>query len=257
MITFASFHATLTPSVMKQIKSVASSFLYYEPDMFLNTMFDSAELFNPGCKKVVLTDLNTPISLPPEIEIHRFNVNPSELKYAIVKSRIEYLKKSGGSSHIIFLDSDILIQANLASTFQQEFDVAVSYREDKNLPPINCGVMMVHQKGCEAGQRFFEKVYQTIQNQTYSFKHLWHSEQLAISAMIGKQNMLERKSDLLIVEGIRILLLPCHSYNYSPPTSQPINAYIPNKKLVHFKGLRKIFMQAYWENFLKNKEHNE
>ncbi len=68
MITFVTFYMEIPPEVhlMPETARITT------PVDFINTMFLSAELFHPGCEKVLLTDARTPFEpLLPEIKLVR------------------------------------------------------------------------------------------------------------------------------------------------------------------------------------------
>lgn len=250
MMTFVAFHFDLTDETLKKIKSVCPTFTYYDPEKFLTVMFQSASLFHPGCRKVVITDHQTPLNLPKEIEIIRYTINPNLLIIAICAAQIEFLKHIGDSSHLIFLDSDMIIQDNLESLFQKDFDLGLAYRPHTGLP-INCGIFFIHRKGVIASAYFFARLLKAVlqKHRDSPSKHraIWYGEQISIGHLIGGKEFLNtRTSDLLDVYGTKVLLVPADIYDFS---TKDISRFHSDKKILHFKGNKKQFMFPYWEKY--------
>lgn len=256
-ITFVSFHIDIDPEKLQILRKIALTYTYYQPEAFLDLMFDSAEQFHPGCKKIILTDLKTPINVNPDIEIKRFPIESTNVMLEIQKTRAAFLKQADPSSHYIFLDSDILLTTNLESLFEKNFDFALTTRDEYPEMPINGGIIFVHKNGIEATIDFFERIEAEMKNIPQKLHHIWYGDQFAMRDLIGPENLEEVKSDLIQVGKWKILLLPCLIYNFSTPPDIPMNAYYPESKVLHFKGPRKVFMMAYWKNYLKSRKANE
>jgi hypothetical protein len=77
---------------------------------------------------------------------------------------------------------------------------------------------------------------------------------LALIDVLGKDRFLHRTADDLSIDGVKIRLLPCEQYNFSPENSpRAISRPLRDKAILHFKGERKRLMPLYWEAHLANR----
>lgn len=251
MITFVAFHMEMLQKNVLELRKRLPFFTHYRPEVFLKTMFDSATLFHPQCRKILLADSKLSFSLGSSIEIKK---NPIATQKVVLEHQaacVEFLKQADPSSHYVFLDSDILINDHLESIFDNTFDFGLTSRKAHPKMPINTGVIFIHRNGISAAISFFEEVVQVIKKMPQAGLKLWFGDQLAILDLIGGDRIQNHTSEPIQVRDWDILLLPCDLYNFSTDHGISMNAHYPDKKILHFKGPRKVQMLAYWKKYLQ------
>ncbi len=259
MISFATFHV----DPQKDSDAILKSNVKNEGDysLLIDLMFRSASIFHQNCQRVVLTDFQTNLGyLDKSIQAHRIKIDPNgvPLMFSRLVAQIDYIKSNNFSSDMVFLDSDILINANLESIFEKEFDIALTIR-DLDIMPVNWGVMLVSQNAGQHVIKFFEKIL-TIFKEKYFTGDVFWRDQYALMDAIGRDSFFNRSSDIICIDGVKILLIPCNTYNFSPDnhlsksTFSSIAFELKQKQIIHFKGERKKLMYPYWKCYLSHRE---
>ncbi len=264
MITFVTFHvdfdriseAYLNNSKIRLKKKLTFINKEFDQRAMIATMFKSVRLFHPGCKCIVLTDNNTDnFPMASECEIKRFDIDPRKIILSRLIAQIEYLKKYAVHEDVLFLDSDIIVNANLEHVFNQDFDIAVTFRESKKGMPVNGGMLFVSGRRKERSLAFFERVYAIYMN-TYAHHDVWWGDQFALRDALNLRDF--TANTVVDADGVRVLLLSCDEYNYHPPESyRSILVELKNKKVLHFKDMRKKMMHLYWNIYLAERETGE
>lgn len=112
--------------------------------------------------------------------------------------------------------------------------------------PINGGVIYVNKSYPEQAKLFFSKLLNSYQKK-YLDKSQWWGDQYAIADVVKYENLANKKSGLLEVDNIKILLLECQMYNFSPDYEFEVDIFTTHpSKVIHFKGERKKYMATYW-----------
>jgi hypothetical protein len=255
MITFVTFHIDCNKKAANHIAQ--ENVLLKNRDAYLDMielLFRSATVFHPDCRKVVITDRDTDLdALSDDIEIHRLELDREAVMLSRLKGQIDYVKQHDFASDLVLLDSDILINGELESLFQKEFHVALTYREQDDMP-FNGGVIFISKQNRQAAIEFLERVY-SIYQQEYAKHSTWWGDQYALIDAVGREKFAERQQDLLDVEGRQILLVSCDLYNFSPDNRyRSLMTITPEQKVLHFKGHRKRIMPLYWHIYLQPRE---
>jgi len=222
----------------------------------INLHFQSARIYHPNAPMYVLTDKHTPFSdLSPQIRIKRYDIAWQEQLLNRWDARVQYLREFDFASHLVVTDYDILFHASLENLFRQDFDIALTYRKDSELAPqrrhmpINGGVLLIKKFSREKSLPLMEKFYQE-----YRSKHAdepWWGEQQVMANLIGLENIPKNGQKTVEVAGVKFLLLPCETYNFSPDNNyRAIRKEIKNKPIIHFKGKRIRLMKMYWNLYL-------
>jgi hypothetical protein len=261
MITFVTFYIDPSQDASEYISH--NNILLDDRNQYLrmiDLLFRSASLFHPNCKKVILTDLKTELSqVAPDVTIYRTSINPHEVMLGRLISQIDYLKKDDSCSNFLFVDSDILINANLESIFSHDFNVGLTYRIEHEMP-INGGVIFVSERHKLQSLDFFVRVLQIYQEK-YTSHNIWWGDQYALIEAVGQENLtsnISRSSSSVFINigDIKIALLPCGVYNFSPEnTFHSIANELKSKEIIHFKGHRKRLIDIYWITYLAHREH--
>lgn len=255
MITFVTFHVDIAKDDLEKDTPLDSN-NFYNYQQTLDLMFRSVSRSHQDYKKIILSDFTTDFSfLPIDIAIQRYSVNSREIMLSRLASQLSFLTSHDFTSDVIFLDSDILINQNLEPLFYEDFDVALTIRLEQEMP-VNGGIIYISKNSNKSANKFFEKIYYSYIN-NYRHKSQWWGDQYALADAIGWKKGDELESGLIEIDGIKILLLPCDVYNFSPDYESDLDiCELENKKVIHFKGKRKKYMSLYWEYYLSNSELN-
>lgn len=219
----------------------------------IEMLFRSARIFhrNPIC--TLLTDRQTNMDkLGTGFQRRNFAIDHRALILSRSLAQFEYVNQFDFSHPLLLIDSDILVNGSIASIFDTDFDVALTWRNNK-LMPINGGLIILNNRRPDAVRDFFRRfisIYQASYSDSQN-SH-WYGDQLALRDMTHLS--LEDFSDykIMVVNGCRILLLSCDVYNFSPKNKyQEICSDLSGKVLLHFKGERKRLMGHFWKAWIK------
>ncbi len=121
------------------------------------------------------------------------------------------------------IDSDTLICMPMDDLWQDEFDIALTWRPDKPDMPYNGGVIFCREP------RFFAAVLKRMEDDS-SLHHPWIGEQKALAqeAASGKW---------------KVLPLTCEGWNNSNIGKNKM----PKSRIVHYKGDRKQWMPQHFK----------
>lgn len=272
MTTFITFHVDFSKKTADRIARSGTKLkdlvlhnlqradAFFDRSRMIDLLFRSTFMFHPNAKGIVLTDNSTQFPyLSDEIEIQTFPIDPTRITFSKIVAQIDYLKNFDFSSDVVLLDSDILINASLDHVFEQDFDVAITYREYHKEMPINAAVILLKRGRKQQAIEFLETLH-TYYKDRYP-EDAWFGDQYALLDAIGEENYRIRSSDLIMTEtGIKVLLLPCDLYNFSPDDAAPMIRFssiaspLTEKKVLHFKGERKKLMNPYWRAYLAFQE---
>jgi hypothetical protein len=250
MITFVVFHIDLPGSQIDVVPFAKGT----RPDYvdMAALAFQSAALFHPGCRRVILTDDATAFpGLPSDVEVVRRPIDSTKVMYERMVSELEFIREHGRDSDLLFIDADMLINGPLDSLFARDLDLGLTYRDKPDMP-INGGLIAVARHGSAAAEAFFGRVVDVMRTE-YSHTLGWFCDQYGIIDTIGRERFEQRpSSDLIDVDGVRIALWPCDTHNYSPRNAwRHILFRETRRKIIHFKGPRKRLMRPYWEVHLE------
>ena len=215
-------------------------------------LFESARLRAPASRRVLLTDFRTELPhLGDGIEVMRLPVDGARLMYERMRVQHAYLRTRPRAAATVFLDSDVVVNAEPSMIFSQAFDVGLTHREVVDAP-FNGGVIFVAPG--QGGLRFFEKglaCYEamatdaTIAPLFSKDLRAWWGDQFAWAALVGWRALAERGGDALAIDGLRVRIFPCETHNYTIEPRLYAPGELEAKHFVHFKGPRKAMMEAY------------
>lgn len=252
--TFATFHVEKKVEEIKAINHLKTS-LRNRYHKLIELMFRSAKLFHPHCQRVMLSDTDSDFGyLDSSIDVFRSELQPdAPMMYSRLASQINYVRSHGTTTNLITLDSDILINGDIDSLFEEDFDIALTYRAREDMP-INWGVMFISHRHPDKVVQFLEKILEVYKT-TYFDSDIFWCDQFALMDVIGTDRFFQREADWLEIEGVKIKLIPCAVYNYSPEdkASEMIKPFV-RQKVLHFKGNRKRFIEMYWSAYLAYRE---
>jgi hypothetical protein len=216
----------------------------------INLLYRSALAVNPDVGLTILTAPDTDLSALcfPHERIESA-VDFDRLMFERTRMQKEYVERRAPDAPLAFLDSDILFCRDIVPLFAEEFDVALTWRVDREMP-FNGGVIFVNNKRRQAGQMFFEAL-EDIYREKQRGRLEWYGDQYALTELVGI--LPERLASLPAHEsrGIRFRFLPCELYNETPPNSfltllcGPRGAF-----LLHFKAALRRYMVPFWTFWL-------
>ena len=164
MITFVAFHIDIERDYIEKDTPLDRD-NFYDYQQIIGLMFKSISQSHPNCKKIILTDLTTDFScLPSDVVLVRSAVNSQEIMLNRLALQSNFLENHDFESDVIFIDSDILVNDNLKSLFEDNFfDLGLTIRND-NLMPINGGIIYISHRNKESVTRFFDELYSLYSN---------------------------------------------------------------------------------------------
>ncbi len=252
-ISFVTFYMELSAGIMANIHQTTSTITVTEPHRTMRTMFASARLFHPDCRLVILSDRETPFPPQPDIELIRYELDRQQPMLARSRAWLQYLRAAPG--HTIFLDSDLLINGDLAHVFAEEFAVGLTYRDGDKKWPINAGINFAHGAALPAAARFHQLWLDEFRA-AYSHRSVWGGDQDALRALFAAVDFARDDSFTQPLGALAIRFLPCARYNLSTANAAEMKGYYPDATVLHFKGKRKPFMFPYWQRYLQNTKKN-
>ena len=182
MITFVIYHVPLPQETVKSSKVLLPFHrMAFNYERMLDLAFRSALLFHPECKIVLLTSLSYQPAFSPviseKVETIRFDVDATQPMVERCWAELQYLQQHDFTSHVVMMDGDILVNANLDAIFDLNFDVALTYGEGKGETgkkmPINGGLKFIFSHKREAAIQFFNRVYELCKSEHLAEYRTW------------------------------------------------------------------------------------
>ncbi len=207
---------------------------------------------NPTARILLFTDKTFFCDYPehPRVSIVRLDVLPCEPMFERVVTMAAYVSSLAFNAPTVFLDSDAFLIRPMSNIFANNFDVAVTYRANPGMMPINEGVIYVNDRDPNAVIRFFRRylaTYLRLENMPdviadYGNIRRWRGGQLSINGVSGAQSRYAR-SIRITHDAIRLAYLPCSQFNLSDISEQEITrALIDRCAVLHLKGNRKSWL---------------
>jgi lipopolysaccharide biosynthesis glycosyltransferase len=199
-------------------------------------MVASVRIAMPGARIVQMTDLDTR-TVPGVDDVLR---KPWDRKF-LMPYRLLHLEEFPAAD-VIFLDADVVVQRDLRPLFRDEFDVALTYRDETDpslrkspeayqMMPFNTGVMLSR----PSGREFWAEAHRACRAMAEE-RRSWFGDQLAIKEVAARTKL-------------KIRQYPCALYNYSPSRWEED---LSEKFVIHYKGKnRKIWMVERWKHLLR------
>jgi hypothetical protein len=178
--------------------------------------------------------------------------NPLEPMYERCRAMCAYVHSHAFNSPTVFLDGDAFVNTDLTAIFKAIKDVAVTYRLDLGLMPINEGVIFV--KPTEGTRSFFRAYLATYENLAKVPEIVdyygsdpgikrWRGGQLSLNALTCPEGVIS-EMDRMEVAGCTVQYLPCETWNKSLDMDQSYaHAELDTKAVLHQKGPRKAMSE--------------
>ena len=248
-LTFVTFYMDVTDQTMASIHRTTSTITVTEPHQYIQTMFASARRFHPDCRAVVLSDHATRFPPGAEHDIIRYDLDPQQPMLSRSIAWLAYLRAAHG--HIVFLDSDLLINGDLSHVFAADFAVALTYRDGDSKWPINAGINFAHgDKLAAAGD--FHEIWLREFRAAHLKQSVWGGDQDTLRELFAAVDFARADSFDWRLGAIPVRFLPCARYNFSTSHKTEMNGYYPDALVLHFKGKRKPYMFPYWRKHIRD-----
>lgn len=216
----------------------------------IDLLYRSAQAAMPDVGMTILTSAVTDLSsLTMPFERVDGDIDFDKVMFERTRMQREYVERHAPTAPLAFLDSDILVCRDLTPLFAEDFDIALTWRDDREMP-FNGGVIFANSSRPGAVVRFFielEAIYRDRQQGRLE----WYGDQYALTELVGVPAETIPATTSHESRGIRFRFLPCDSYNRTPP-SRP-TALFPGPggaSLMHFKGVTRRFMVPFWGYWL-------
>lgn len=180
-------------------------------------------------------------------------VDPNVMMYQAAKFFASYFEKYDFQSPVILADPDLLFFRDVHQVFDEDFDICVTKRGDSDMP-YNSGIIFANNRNPQAVRHFFKLQCLIIEEKLMAHAD-WFADQFVLSEMMGGE---VTKSDgrMVVVDGIRILVIPADVWNYSPPREHPFLLKRPACAVYHFKGRCRTFMPSFFKHFIARRRLN-
>lgn len=216
--------------------------------------FEAAARKAPAARRILLTDDTTKV--PDNFNAHeivRDKVNLAFPMYERMRMQTEHLKNRPRGSATVFMDVDIVPNADPLNIFSQDFDVGVTWRDFPPDAPINGGLIFAApgakpQKFFAEALRCYEKLARdpVLKPLWPHDLRRWWGDQYAWIAMIGYRNFAKHVSSATRIDETIVRFLPCADYNFTPePNIGYSSQFLSSRYFLHFKGNRKPMLDWY------------
>lgn len=180
----------------------------------------------------------------------RLKIDPQAIMFERVLAMCAYVHSTAFDRNTAFLDTDAFPNADLASVFERPFDVAVTYRTDPELMPINEGALFAAHENKSAIQQLFIDylaIYESLCRDQRTIEYYgdikaWRGGQLSLNTLTLPVDW-EGGACAYVRGQARIILLACDQFNFSPedpPREGELSQRrLDEKYIIHLKGSTK------------------
>jgi len=177
------------------------------------------------------------------LEVVRLPLDPAAPMHERVRAMHAFVHSPFFDAPTAFLDSDAFVNCDPRMLFARPFDVAVTWRDDPLLMPVNEGAILARPDRPHAVRAFFDAYLGTYEAlaedrelaSEYGDVRRWRGGQLSLTVVAtdGRPSSMERRT----VNGASVAYLPCDTFNYvvrRPEQLTPENAN--GRHILHLKG---------------------
>lgn len=252
-LTFFIFHVDLP----RENQVISYCDVHHDHGLFdyralIDQLVWSIRTFNGNARILFVTNEGNAFPDIGGVTVVRLPLKPAEIMFERVKAMTAFTQSTAFSNNTVFLDSDAFPNRDLRPVFASTFNVCVTYRTRPGFMPINEGVLFVSAKKEEMARAFFDAylgTYETLirdyaVKQYYGDIKRWRGGQLSLSA-ISPQPPIGGRGQVSIINGIKILAMPCTTHNFTPlrPASRR-GTCLDDKYVLHLKGDKKRFFES-------------
>ncbi|MDY0882649.1 SAM-dependent methyltransferase [Dongia soli] len=210
----------------------------------------------PGARVILVTDDQFGRNFAhPALVTVRLPLDTASPMYQRVVAMYAYVRSALFTVPTVFLDGDAFLNDRVDRVFKANFDVAVTYRHQAGLMPINEGVLFANpanKTGVGNFFRFYLGTYDClcrhpIIRDYYGDIKRWRGGQLSLNALacpLGLPSELDQAN----LQGARITYYACDTFNFSMEGGQNYQKHeLDSKVVLHLKGRRKVLLDAIAE----------
>ena len=212
-LTFVTFYIDVTDQTMATIHETTSTITVTEPHRYIQAMFASAKRFHPDCRQVILSDQHTRFPPHPETEIIRYQLDPTNPMLSRSIAWLKYLRRAEG--HVIFLDSDILINGDLSHVFADDFAVCFTYRDGDTKWPINAGINFAHGQRLKQAAQFHARWLERYRADHCDYS-VWGGDQDALRELFAAVDFAREDCFSQRFGEFDIRFIPCATFTTFP-----------------------------------------
>src|SRR5258708_23012855 len=108
----------------------------------LSLSFESARIKAPAARRILITDEQTQIPASIDVdEIMRFPLDAARPMFERMRVQASYLEARPPGRVSVLMDSDVVVNADPAAVFAEDFDVGLTWRPEFPDAPFNGGVV--------------------------------------------------------------------------------------------------------------------
>lgn len=222
------------------VADVPASEMIYQMAQSIRCFYQRAEI-------VVVTDTASAYaSLGPEVQLRRYDFPAAHPFRTKLLAQGRVLEEDTSGTSLVFLDPDILITQPLQAALEDDFDIAMTVHPGGK-EVLNSGFIVVNPAGRERAARLFREGMRLLD----ADPKLTH--QGALNAVFELNQLVADRwrggCEVYPVRGLRLKLLPCELYNFSPWDSfRALVGDCRGRVILHFKGETKRLMRYYYES---------
>ena len=199
---------------------------------------------------ILFTDFSSVIKKNINAHIVRINFNSQYPMYNRNRLMKIYVNSNKFDQNTIFLDFDTILNLDTKKIFNNNFDIALTFRKNDKLMPINEGVIFAKVQNKERVIMYFKKLNEIyinlskdkIINMFFNNILIWRGGQLSLSAFLQWKKLYLGHN---YINKINFLILDSYYYNFTPIKSISYEELI-SKKILHLKG----WVKGYQEEIL-------
>lgn len=232
------------------VDSKSSNYLEIRKNKILKNNFNEQEILENFCNFInekhsyhqilLFTDLKSQLSKNIKANIIRIDINSKYPMYSRNRLMKIYVNSNKFDKDTIFLDFDTILNFNANEIFKKNFDIAITYRKNDKLMPINEGVIFAKVSSKNKVIKYFNKlnsIYKYLSKDIIiknMFDNIlvWRGGQLSLSAFISWKKL---NLGINNIKNIKFLVLDSDIYNFTPIRSLSLEM-LNSKKILHLKG---------------------
>lgn len=155
----------------------------------------------------------------------------------------EIIKDLDEKEQYAFMDCDIVVLGDVSSAFENEFDIAFTYRSPNSKYRLNAGVIFIrnNEKVKALFQKWYDKTLGDSEKGLFRFyeKRYGSIDQGVLCEMVNiDRNYHETRTE--VIDGLKIMGLPCSIYNESDDWQEEISGCLA----VHLKAGWRVLICA-------------
>lgn len=213
----------------------------------LNILLRSARRFDPSVSLTLLTTPGTNL-FGTIVDFNRVDqtIDHGSLMLERMRAQAAYIARALGPRPMALLDSDIIVNTDLAPLFRSDFDIGLTWRPSKRGMPFNGGVLLVNNRRPQASRQFFRALLAAYE-ENFRESALWYGDQFALAKVVGLNAAQLEKTSAAEIAGIRYAFLPCATYNHAPDwRARSLMLEDVSGKILHFKERSRRLMEPFW-----------